>query len=252
MRFIVWLLVHTVYRMRQRGLEHLPATGPGVVVSNHVSFVDALVLAAASRRPLRFVMDHTIFRLPVLSFVFRTARAIPIAPRKEDPELLERAYAEIGRALDDGDLVCIFPEGRITTTGEMNPFRPGIERILARNPCRWCRWRCAASGAASSAARTGRRCRGPSAASGRASRSWPGRRWRRRARRPRRSRSASWRCAATGAERAGAGQAGRALSRADRTSSRARSIAVHASASAPSSSERSAVAPTQWAVNSGW
>jgi 1-acyl-sn-glycerol-3-phosphate acyltransferase len=134
MRFIVWLLMHTVYRMRQRGMEHLPATGPGVVVSNHVSFVDALVLAAASRRPLRFVMDHTIFRLPVLSFVFRTARAIPIAPRKENPELLERAYAEIGRALDEGDLVCIFPEGRITTTGEMNPFRPGIERVLARNP----------------------------------------------------------------------------------------------------------------------
>jgi 1-acyl-sn-glycerol-3-phosphate acyltransferase len=134
MRFVVWLLMHTVYCMRQRGLEHLPATGPGLVVSNHVSFVDALVLAAASRRPLRFVMDHTIFRLPILSFVFRTARAIPIAPRKEDPALLERAYGEIGRALDDGDLVCIFPEGRITTTGEMNPFRPGIERILARNP----------------------------------------------------------------------------------------------------------------------
>jgi 1-acyl-sn-glycerol-3-phosphate acyltransferase len=134
MRFIVWLLVHTVYRMRQRGLEHLPATGPGVVVSNHVSFVDALVLAAASRRPLRFVMDHTIFRLPVLRFVFRTGRAIPIAPRKEDPALLERAFTEIGQALDEGDLVCIFPEGRITTTGEMNRFRPGIERILARNP----------------------------------------------------------------------------------------------------------------------
>ncbi len=134
MRFIVWLLLHTVYRMRQRGLEHLPAAGPGVVVSNHVSFVDALVLAAASRRPLRFVMDRTIFRLPILGFVFRTARAIPIAPRKEDPELLERAYVEIARALDDGDLVCLFPEGRITTTGEMNPFRPGIERILARNP----------------------------------------------------------------------------------------------------------------------
>lgn len=134
MRFLVWLLMHTVYRMQQRGLENLPATGAGVVVSNHVSFVDALVLAAASRRPLRFVMDHTIFRFPVLNFVFRTARAIPIAPRKENPELLDRAYAEIGHALDEGELVCLFPEGRITTTGEMNPFRPGIERILARNP----------------------------------------------------------------------------------------------------------------------
>ncbi len=134
MRFLVWLLMHTVYRMRQRGLEHLPAVGPGVVVSNHVSFVDPLVLAAASRRPLRFVMDHAIFRLPVLNFVFRTARAIPIAPRREDPALLERAFEEVGHALDEGDLVCIFPEGRITTTGDMNPFRPGIERILARNP----------------------------------------------------------------------------------------------------------------------
>jgi 1-acyl-sn-glycerol-3-phosphate acyltransferase len=133
-RFLVWLLVHTVYRLRPRGLEHIPAAGAAVIVSNHVSFVDALILAAASRRPLRFVMDHTIFRLPLLHFVFRTARAIPIAPRREDPVLLERAFAEVGSALDEGDLVCLFPEGGITTTGEMNPFRPGIERILARNP----------------------------------------------------------------------------------------------------------------------
>jgi 1-acyl-sn-glycerol-3-phosphate acyltransferase len=92
------------------------------------------VLAAASRRPIRFVMDHAIFKLPVLRFIFKTARAIPIAPRREDPAMLERAYEEIGDALDAGDLVCIFPEGKITSTGELNPFRPGIERILARNP----------------------------------------------------------------------------------------------------------------------
>jgi 1-acyl-sn-glycerol-3-phosphate acyltransferase len=134
MRFVVWMLVHTVYRVRHRGLDHLPAVGPAVLVANHVSFVDALVITAASRRPIRFVMDHAIFRLPILRFVFRTGRAIPIASRKEDPALLERAYDEVARALEAGELVCIFPEGRITTTGDLSPFRPGIERIVARTP----------------------------------------------------------------------------------------------------------------------
>ena len=134
MRFLVWLLVHTIYRVRHRGEEHLPAEGPAVLVCNHVSFVDALVISAGCRRPIRFVMDHAIFRLPILSFVFRTARAIPIASRKENAALTERAFDEVAKALGDGDLVCIFPEGRITTTGDLNPFRPGIERILARTP----------------------------------------------------------------------------------------------------------------------
>jgi hypothetical protein len=134
MRFIIWMLVHTVYRVQHRGLEHLPANGPALLIANHVSFVDALVIAAASRRPIRFVMDHTIFKIPVLNFVFRTSRAIPIASKKEDPARLEQAYDEVARALDEGELVCIFPEGQITRTGELNPFRPGIERIVARTP----------------------------------------------------------------------------------------------------------------------
>src|SRR5262249_49668663 len=94
----------------------------------------ALVIAAASQRPVRFVMDHRIFRIPVLSFVFRTSRAIPIAPAKEDPEMMERAFAEVAKALQEGDLVVIFPEGRITDTGEMYPFRPGVTRILEKTP----------------------------------------------------------------------------------------------------------------------
>ena len=134
MRFIVWMLVHTVYRLEKHGLEHIPDEGGALIICNHVSFVDALVVAAACRRPIRFVMDHRIFTTPILSFVFRTGRAIPIASAKEDPEMMERAFAEVGRALREGDIVAIFPEGRITDTGELYPFRPGIRRILDATP----------------------------------------------------------------------------------------------------------------------
>ncbi|NML25235.1 MFS transporter [Zoogloea dura] len=134
LRFIIWLLVHTVYRLRTEGLQHIPEEGPAVIVCNHVSFVDALVIAAASRRPIRFVMDHRIFRWPVLSFVFRHSRAIPIAPAKEDPAMMESAFAEVSQALAAGELIGLFPEGRITGDGELCPFRPGITRILQANP----------------------------------------------------------------------------------------------------------------------
>jgi 1-acyl-sn-glycerol-3-phosphate acyltransferase len=134
MRFLVWMLIHSVYRLEKAGLENIPDEGPAVIVCNHVSFVDALVIAAACRRPVRFVMDHRIFRIPVLNFVFRTGRAIPIASAKEDPEMMERAFGEVAKALHQGDVVAIFPEGRITDTGELYPFRPGITRILAATP----------------------------------------------------------------------------------------------------------------------
>jgi 1-acyl-sn-glycerol-3-phosphate acyltransferase len=134
MRFLCWLLVHSVYRLKKEGLDNIPAEGAAVITCNHVSFVDALVVMAASPRPIRFVMDHNIFKIPVLSFVFRTSRAIPIAPAKEDPALLEKAYDDIAQALKDGDLVGIFPEGRITDNGDMYPFRGGIKRILERTP----------------------------------------------------------------------------------------------------------------------
>ena len=134
MRFIVWILVHSVYRLEKSGLERIPDEGAALIVCNHVSFVDALVITAACRRPIRFVMDHRIFKLPVLSFVFRTGRAIPIAPAKEDAAMMERAFAEVATALKEGDLVGIFPEGRITDTGELYPFRPGVKRILEATP----------------------------------------------------------------------------------------------------------------------
>lgn len=134
MRFLVWLLIHSIYRLEKTGLENIPEQGAAVLVCNHVSFVDALIIAAACRRPVRFVMDHNIFRVPVLNFVFRTSKAIPIAPAKENSQLLEKAYDEIANALRNGDLVGIFPEGRITDSGEMYPFRSGITRIIERTP----------------------------------------------------------------------------------------------------------------------
>jgi 1-acyl-sn-glycerol-3-phosphate acyltransferase len=134
LRFLAWLLVHSVYRLERRGLENIPLTGPAVLVCNHVSFVDAVVVMAASPRPVRFVMDHHIFRNPLLGFIFRESKAIPIAPAREDADLLQSAYDEIAQALESGDLIGIFPEGRITDTGELNAFRGGIRRIVERSP----------------------------------------------------------------------------------------------------------------------
>lgn len=134
MRFLVWIFMSLFYRVDRHGLQHIPEEGPCVVVCNHVSFYDALILSTAIRRPMRFVMDHHIFKIPVVSFIFRTARAIPVAPAKEDPEMLDRAYDAIAAALAEGEIVCIFPEGRITDNGEIYPFKNGIQRIVDRTP----------------------------------------------------------------------------------------------------------------------
>ena len=134
LRFIAWLLIKAAYRLRSEGLENIPREGAAVLVANHVSFVDAVVIMGASPRPIRFVMDYRIFKTPLLGFIFRHCGAIPIAPGKEDPALMEKAFAEVSQALADGDLVGIFPEGSITRDGELQPFRSGITRILATNP----------------------------------------------------------------------------------------------------------------------
>ncbi len=133
MRFLAWLLIHTFYDVRGVHVERLPHEGAAVLVCNHVSFVDAVVVMAESPRPIRFVMDHQIFRVPVLSFIFRTAKAIPIASAKDNPAILQNANQLIDAALAEGELVCIFPEGKITSTGELNPFRSGVQQIVARN-----------------------------------------------------------------------------------------------------------------------
>jgi 1-acyl-sn-glycerol-3-phosphate acyltransferase len=132
MRFLTWVFVNIMYRIRVRGLENIPESGPVLLVSNHVSFMDALVIGGSVRRPVRFVMDHNIFRIPVLGFIFRTARAIPIAPAREDPDALEKAFDRIDAELAEGEVVCIFPEGKLTRDGEMSEFKRGVEKILER------------------------------------------------------------------------------------------------------------------------
>ncbi|MBX2799496.1 MAG: MFS transporter [Myxococcales bacterium] len=134
LRFVVWVLSFGVYRLKVEGEEHIPREGPCVLVANHVSFIDWFVIAAAVRRPPRFVMYHRFMKLPLISYLFRQAQVIPIAGAKEDPELLQQAMDRISSELQDGWTVCIFPEGTITETGEMMPFRPGIERIVQRDP----------------------------------------------------------------------------------------------------------------------
>ena len=134
LRFLAWLLTHGVYRFRVRGDEHIPAEGPAVLVCNHVSYVDAVLLMAASPRPIRFIMDHRIFATPVLGALFRLGKAIPIAPQKDDPVAYERAFAEARRVLDEGDLLAIFPEGGLTRDGQLAEFRGGIMKILQTHP----------------------------------------------------------------------------------------------------------------------
>ncbi len=134
MRFISWLLVKTLYRLRVRGIEHIPDEGPALIVCNHVSYMDALILSGAIPRPVRFVMYYRIFDIPVMKWIFHTAKAIPIAGAREDPELMRRAFAEIEAALDAGELVGIFPEGALTKDGGIAPFKSGVERILAMRP----------------------------------------------------------------------------------------------------------------------
>jgi len=135
MRFLSWLMVRTLYRLRPHAIEgNVPDEGPALIVCNHVSYMDALILAATVPRPVRFVMYYRIFNIPVMRWIFRTAKAIPIAGAREDPALMQRAFDEIDAALAEGELVCIFPEGALTADGRIAPFKSGVEKILQRRP----------------------------------------------------------------------------------------------------------------------
>ncbi|SDQ82755.1 MFS transporter [Pseudoxanthomonas sp. CF125] len=133
MRFLSWVLVRGLYKLRLHGIEkNVPDEGAALLVCNHVSYMDALILSASVPRPVRFVMYYKIFNIPVMSWIFRTAKAIPIAGARENPELMQRAFDEIDAALADGQLVGIFPEGALTRDGEIAPFKSGMEKALER------------------------------------------------------------------------------------------------------------------------
>jgi len=134
MRFLVWILIHTIYRVRVTGMDHIPDEGPVIVASNHVSFVDPLIIGGMVRRPVNFVMYYKIYNMPLLKFIFKTGKAIPIAGRSENPEILEKAYEGMHRVLASGDVLGIFPEGKITSDGEIQPFKSGIEKIIGEQP----------------------------------------------------------------------------------------------------------------------
>ncbi|WP_372609299.1 1-acyl-sn-glycerol-3-phosphate acyltransferase [Halomonas sp.] len=133
-RWLVFLAVILCYRLRLRGQEGIPDQGPALVVCNHVSFMDALVVGGASHRPLRFLMDKPIYDSPWLNWLFRLVGAIPVETERRHPASIRRALEEIGRALDEGEVVMLFPEGRLTPDGDVHPFRRGLELILARHP----------------------------------------------------------------------------------------------------------------------
>ena len=132
LRFVAWVVSRLIYRYKLTGEEHIPTQGAAILVCNHVSFVDAVLLMAASPRPIRFIMDHKIFKVPVLGWLFRLAKAIPIAPRTQDPKAYEAAFDAAARVLKDGDLLCIFPEGGITRDGSLQEVKGGIMKILER------------------------------------------------------------------------------------------------------------------------
>jgi 1-acyl-sn-glycerol-3-phosphate acyltransferase len=134
LRFIAWVATRFVYRFKVRGDEHIPTEGAAILVCNHVSFVDAILLMAASPRPIVFIMDHRIFKLPVLGALFKLGKAIPIAPQKEDPQAYEQAFVRAGEVLADGQLLCIFPEGAITRDGTLGEFKGGVMKLLESNP----------------------------------------------------------------------------------------------------------------------
>ena len=130
LRFVAFMLSRCIYRFTVRGDENIPTQGAALLTCNHVSFIDPVLLMAASPRPIYFVMDHRIFKMPVLGWFFRLLKAIPIAPRSEDPVLYEAAFEAAAKVLRDGDLLAIFPEGGITKDGELMAFKGGIMKIL--------------------------------------------------------------------------------------------------------------------------
>lgn len=134
LRFGVWMIANLLYRLKITGDHVIPRTGAAVLVCNHVSFVDWMIIAAGVKRPVRFIMDHNYAKGLLGRMLLKQGKVILIAPEHESPEVLKKAFDRIAFELRDGEMVCIFPEGKITKDGKLNPFRTGVERILAETP----------------------------------------------------------------------------------------------------------------------
>lgn len=132
-RLPLWILRHTFYRVHVHGAEHIPATGPALIVSNHVSHIDALMILAAQKRRIRFIIWAPFLGIPFLRWLLRLGKVIPIDGSK-GPRAIIQALRQASDALAAGDVVCIFAEGGITRTGFMLPFHRGMEQIVKRTP----------------------------------------------------------------------------------------------------------------------
>lgn len=134
LRLVVVLICKICYKLRVRGGQRIPAEGACLLVANHVTLVDWLFLASGTDRPARFVMLHTYYNMPVMHYLFRDGGAIPIGSARTHPELVASAFEQIHQALANGEMVILFPEGKLTTDGEVDKFRKGVETILERDP----------------------------------------------------------------------------------------------------------------------
>lgn len=117
-----------------KGQEHIPRKGAALLVANHASFIDWLMICVAAGRPVRFVMHYSYFNLPFCSFFLKKGKVIAIAGNKEDSSILAKSFEQIDLMLKKGELVCIFPEGQLSSNGQLGNFRPGVEKILKSNP----------------------------------------------------------------------------------------------------------------------
>ena len=129
LRLVLVILTNTLYRVRIVGQDHVPQSGGALLVPNHMSFVDGFLLMASVDRPIRFVVDAAYATHPLLTWLMTAMKVIPIASTG-GPRIILRALRDAGQALDDGEVVCIFPEGQITRTGTLLSFRRGFERIV--------------------------------------------------------------------------------------------------------------------------
>jgi 1-acyl-sn-glycerol-3-phosphate acyltransferase len=134
LRFLAFVLSNLMYRLEVSGLDNVPSDGPAVLVCNHVSFIDWLIVGGAIKRPSRFVMHKSFFEIPIAKTLFKAAKVIPICSEKEDPEILAAALDKIAEELEAGWTVALFPEGAITDDGEIHAFRQGVERMIERTP----------------------------------------------------------------------------------------------------------------------